>query len=76
MIEKDQIQLLGVAALLIATKYEEIYPPSVKDFMYVSKHTYTRQQILEMEEKILFALQFNITECSSYRFLERYSKIA
>lgn len=36
-VEKDLIQLVGVAALLIASKYEEIYPPNVKDFIYVSK---------------------------------------
>lgn len=29
-----------------------------------------------MERKILFNIEFGITETSSYRFLERYSKIA
>ena len=28
-VNESQIQLVGVAALLIATKYEEIYPPPV-----------------------------------------------
>ena len=35
-IEKKEIQLAGLAALLIATKYEEIYPPTVKDLLFVS----------------------------------------
>jgi len=35
-IEKNDIQLAGIAALMIATKYEEIYPPTVQDFLYVS----------------------------------------
>jgi len=61
---------------LIATKYEEIYPPTVRDFEHVSKQAYTRKQILDMEEKILFTLQFNVSETTAYRFLERYSKIA
>lgn len=60
-IRKDDMQLVGVAALLIATKYEEIYPPTVKDFVYLSESTYSRVQILEMEKKILFDLQFEIT---------------
>lgn len=32
-IKKAQLHLLGVAALLIATKYEEIYPPELKDLI-------------------------------------------
>jgi G2/mitotic-specific cyclin-B, other len=65
-----------VAALLIATKYEEIYPPTVKDFIFVTKNAYKRNEILEMERHILFNLEFTIQETSSYRFLERYSKVA
>ena len=49
-----------MAALLIATKYEEIYPPNVKDFIYLTDNTYTRTQILNMEQDILFHLQFEI----------------
>lgn len=73
---KSDVQLVGVAALLIATKYEEIYPPNVKDFIYLTDNTYTRPQILGMEQSILFHLQFDIQQTSSYRFLERYGKIA
>jgi len=61
---KTEVQLVGVAALLIATKYEEIYPPTVKDFIYLTDNTYTRQQILTMEQNILFHLQFEIQQTS------------
>ncbi len=57
-VERDVVQLVGVAALLIATKYEEIYPPTVKDFIYVTKNTYKRSEILEMERNILFSLEY------------------
>lgn len=53
-IEKDRVQLLGISALLIASKYEEIYPPTVKDFVYISKNSFTTSQILDMETQILF----------------------
>jgi len=76
VVPKTQIQLVGASSLLIATKYEEIYPPTVKDFLYVTDNAYTKKELLEMEFKIIFALQFQITETSSFRFLERYSKIA
>jgi hypothetical protein len=36
-IEKSQVQLVGVTSLLIATKYEEIYPPTLKDFIYITE---------------------------------------
>ena len=67
---------MGVAAMLIATKYEEIYPPLLKDFVFVSDNTCSAEQILEMEKRILFSLDFDLQLTSSYRFLERFSKLA
>jgi cyclin B len=52
------VQLVGVAALMIATKYEEIYPPTVKDFIFVTKNAFTKKTILEMERQMLFVLEF------------------
>ena len=75
-VSKSEVQLVGITALLIATKYEEIYPPTVKDFIYLTDNTFSRQQILQMEKSMLFSLQFDIQQTSPYRFLERYSKIA
>ena len=66
---------MGVAALLIVTKYEEIYPPLLKDFVFIADNTYTAEEILEMEKKILFSLDFDLNMTSSYRFLERFSKL-
>jgi hypothetical protein len=63
-------------ALLMVTKYEEIYPPTLKDFIYITGDAYTAEEVLEMERKILFSLDFDISQCSSYRFLERLSKLA
>jgi hypothetical protein len=39
--------------MLIASKYEDISPPSVSDFVFVSDNAYTREEILEMEMNIL-----------------------
>lgn len=36
--------------MLIASKYEEIYAPEVKDFEYITDKAYTTNQILEMEK--------------------------
>ena len=42
-VKKSEVQLVGITALLITTKYEEIYPPTVKDFIYLTDNTFTRQ---------------------------------
>jgi len=44
---------LGVTALLIATKYEEIYPPDLKDLLSVSENKFTKEEVLKMEFIIL-----------------------
>jgi hypothetical protein len=70
------VQLVGISALLIVTKYEEIYPPLLKDFVYVVDNVYTGDEIIAMERKILFSLDFDISLTTAYRFLERFSKLA
>jgi cyclin B len=67
--------LVAVASMLIATKYEEIYPPLLKDLVFITDNVFTADEILEMELDILVALDFNIQLTTSYRFLERFSKI-
>ena len=62
--------------MLIACKYEEIYPPIVKDFVYITDNAYSKEEILTMERKMLSTLEFNIQITSSHRFLERYTKVA
>lgn len=61
--------------MLIASKYEEIYAPEVRDFVYITDKAYTKEEILKMEFQILTTLDYNITTPSSYRFLERFTKI-
>ena len=39
--------------MLIACEYEEIYPPIMRDFVYITDNAYTKEEILEMERKIL-----------------------
>lgn len=62
--------------MLIASKYEEIYAPEVRDFVYITDKAYQKEEILKMEFAMLTQLNFDICTPSSYRFLERFSKIA
>ena len=42
---KDDLQLVGVTAMFIASKFEEIYPPSVSEFAYITADTYSAERI-------------------------------
>ena len=75
-IKKTQLHLLGVAALLIATKYEEIYPPELKDLLSVSENKFTKEEVLKLEFEILSTLEFNFFVPSILRFLQRYRKLS
>lgn len=70
------LQLVGVTALVVASKYEEIYPPALTDFIYVADDAYTRIQLLHMEMEILKTLEFQLYRPLPIQFLRRYSKIA
>ena len=48
-IKKSQLHLLGLTALLISTKYEEIYPPELQDLLSISENKFSKQEVLEME---------------------------
>ncbi len=76
MINRKKLQLVGVTAMFIASKYEEIYAPEVKDFAYVTDSAYTKKEILAMEGQMLITLDYNVTTTSALRFLDRYSRIA
>lgn len=61
--------------MLIASKYEEIYAPMVRDFVYITDNAYTREEILDMESRMLTEFEFDLTSPTSYRFLERFAKV-
>ena len=60
--------------MLIGSKYEEIWAPEVRDFVYISDKAYTREQILECEKLVLNTLKFHLTLPTSYNFLARFLK--
>ncbi len=47
------LQLVGVASLLIAAKYEEIYPPELHQFLNVADNAYSKSELLAMEQTII-----------------------
>ena len=75
-IKKKDLQCLGITALHIAGKYEEIYPPELWQILRVTDNAVSKEQVLSLEFQILQTLDFNLTFPSILRFMERYARIA
>ncbi|XP_042431137.1 G2/mitotic-specific cyclin-2-like isoform X3 [Zingiber officinale] len=73
---RKKLQLVGVTALLLACKYEEVCVPVVEDLILISDKAYTREEILEMERLMVNTLQFNLSVPTPYVFLRRFLKAA
>lgn len=75
-VSRRKLQLAGVTAMLVASKYEEMYSPEVADFAYITDNAFTKAQILQMEQLILKTLNFNLGRPLPLHFLRRASKAA
>ena len=48
-VARSKFQLLGMAAMLLASKFEEVYAPQVDDFVYIADSAFSREVFLRME---------------------------
>jgi len=71
-VPRTKLQLVGVTALFLACKHEEIYPPEVRDCVYITDRAYDRQEILDMEQTILTVLNWRISLPTAHPFLDRF----
>ncbi|XP_024238924.1 cyclin-A2 [Oncorhynchus tshawytscha] len=69
---RGKLQLVGTAAMLLASKFEEIYPPEVAEFVYITDDTYTKKQVLRMEHLVLKVLSFDLASPTINQFLTQY----
>uniref|UniRef100_A0A8D2ZRE6 G2/mitotic-specific cyclin-B2 n=1 Tax=Scophthalmus maximus TaxID=52904 RepID=A0A8D2ZRE6_SCOMX len=75
-VSRRKLQLVGVSAMLVACKYEEMFAPEVGDFAYITDNAFTKAQILEMEQLLLRTLNFELGRPLPLHFLRRASKVA
>ena len=70
-----KLQLVGVTAMFIAAKYEEILAPSVDEFVFMTEGGYSKEEILKGERIMLQTLEFKISQyCSPYSWMRKISK--
>ncbi|NXT77297.1 CCNB2 protein, partial [Zapornia atra] len=73
-IARKQLQLVGITAMLLASKYEEVFSPYVGDFVYITDNAYTSDEVRKMEMTILKELNFDLGRPLPIHFLRRASK--
>ncbi|XP_043500130.1 G1/S-specific cyclin-E-like [Polistes fuscatus] len=74
-IPKNQLQLIGITCLFIAAKVEEIYPPKIAEFAYVTDGACTEEEILGKELIILKGLGWNLSSVTAPAWLNTYMQI-
>lgn len=74
LVQLDKLQLVGTSCLFIASKYEEVYSPSIKHFASETDGACTEEEIKEGENFILKTLDFGLNYPNPMNFLRRISK--
>ncbi|PNS19852.1 G2/mitotic-specific cyclin cdc13 [Sphaceloma murrayae] len=74
VVQLDRLQLVGVTAMFIASKYEEVLSPHVQNFRHVADDGFTETEILSAERFILAALDYDLSYPNPMNFLRRISK--
>jgi cyclin B len=72
-ISRLKLQLLGITALLIACKHEEIDLPKIGDFTYITDNAYVKDEVIQMENDVLKVLNFSLLYPSPIKFYEYLS---
>lgn len=72
-VSRGTVQLVGTAALLLASTFEKKYTPlGVAEFAYITDDTHTKNQVLRMEHLVLKVLAFDLAAPTGNQFLTKY----
>lgn len=73
---KSTLQLIGITCLFIAAKVEEMYPPKLHQFAYVTDEACTEDEILSMEIIIMKELNWSLSPQTPISWLNVYMQVA
>ncbi|XP_066440112.1 G1/S-specific cyclin-E1 isoform X2 [Eleutherodactylus coqui] len=73
---KTRLQLIGISSLFIAAKLEEIYPPKLHQFAYITDGACTEDEILSMELLIMKALKWRLAPMTLVSWLNVFLQVA
>jgi len=70
----EKLQLVGVTAMFIASKYEEVLSPHIQNFVHVADDGFTVDEVLAAERYTLQTLKYDLSYPNPMNFLRRISK--
>ncbi|KAJ7593025.1 cyclin [Mycena floridula] len=74
-VSRVKLQLVGVASMFIACKYEEILAPSIDEFVSMTNGAFDKEDLLKGERIVLQVLGFHVSHyCSPYSWMRKISK--
>lgn len=74
VVQLDRLQLVGITAMFIASKYEEVLSPHVENFKRITDNGFSEAEILSAERFVLSILNYNLSYPNPMNFLRRVSK--
>ena len=74
VVQLERLQLVGVTAMFIASKYEEVLSPHIGNFRHVADDGFTEAEILNAERYILATLNYDLSFPNPMHFMRRISK--
>ena len=75
LIFRTKFQLLGVTALFIAMKYEEMYMKNITEFVNLTAQAFDKNEILDMESVLIDLVDFNLDLPLSIDFFGALSSV-
>ncbi len=75
-VKKEDLQLVGATACLIACKIDERIPPVLDDFVYVCDDAYNKDQLKAKEREMIEVTGYDFGFPLSYRYLRRYGRVS
>ncbi|QPG99318.1 hypothetical protein C2857_001468 [Epichloe festucae Fl1] len=74
VVQLDRLQLVGITAMFIASKYEEVLSPHVENFKRITDNGFSEAEILSAERFLLSTLSYDLSYPNPMNFLRRVSK--
>ncbi|KAG8375304.1 hypothetical protein BUALT_Bualt10G0086400 [Buddleja alternifolia] len=75
-VDRRNLWLVGIACLIIASKYEEVNVPDLKTYSCFTEYVFSSKDFIRMEHSILSYLKYEVTTPTTWSFLTRFVQAA
>merc|ERR1712212_1306550 len=74
-VQNQNLQLVGITAMMLASKSYEVRSQSVHEWLYLAKNQYSKKNVLALERKLLDCLDWNIFQVTPFNFCKPWLKV-